>query len=442
MGTKRLCVSVILAGAVVNGSPSQLTAEAREDALTRYAEATWRSIDEMAQTTGLPADGLDRGPDGTWTPRLWTSPTNIGGYLWCIVAAEELKLISREAAQSRSEEAIAAIERLKKHNGLLLSWYDPGSGMPLSKWPETQRDVDPFVSSVDNAWLEVGLRVTAARFEALRPRCAELWRSMSYNAFLSEPACGSAPGFHVGINVERGALTTSRYSILNSEARIITYLALLKGEVDLAFYKRLTRLPSAAESLTRSPPGRFFPSWGGSMFEALMVPLFVPEDEWSPEGWALSHREYVKEQISCGLEDLECGLWGFSPCMSPSGHYREFGVGALAANGAGYSTGLSGPVVTPHAVFLALPYFRAEAHSALAAMEERGLLTRYGFLDSLNTKTGTHASSILMLDQAMILASIANELSPGAMRRCFTGCRSDVLRAAIAGERLPSERTP
>ena len=30
---------------------------------------------------------------------------------------------------------------------------------------------------------------------------------------------------------------------------------------------------------------RIVPSWGGSMFEALMVPLFVPEDAWAPRSW-------------------------------------------------------------------------------------------------------------------------------------------------------------
>jgi hypothetical protein len=31
------------------------------------------------------------------------------------------------------------------------------------------------------------------------------------------------------------------------------------------------------------------PSWGGSMFEALMVTLLVPEEEWGPQNWGINH---------------------------------------------------------------------------------------------------------------------------------------------------------
>ena len=31
---------------------------------------------------------------------------------------------------------------------------------------------------------------------------------------------------------------------------------------------------------------RLVPSWSGSMFEALMPALFVPEESWGPGSWA------------------------------------------------------------------------------------------------------------------------------------------------------------
>ena len=36
------------------------------------------------------------------------------------------------------------------------------------------------------------------------------------------------------------------------------------------------------------------PTWGGSMFEALMVPLFVPEETWGPRSWGVNHPLYVQ----------------------------------------------------------------------------------------------------------------------------------------------------
>ena len=35
------------------------------------------------------------------------------------------------------------------------------------------------------------------------------------------------------------------------------------------------------------------PTWGGSMFEALMVPLLVPEEQWARHSWGINHPLYV-----------------------------------------------------------------------------------------------------------------------------------------------------
>ena len=71
------------------------------------------------------------------------------------------------------------------------------------------------------------------------------------------------------------------------------------------------------------------PTWGGSMFEALMVPLFVPEEKWGPRSWGVNHPLYVRGQIEHGLDDAQYGYWGFSPSNNPAGGYREYGVDAL-----------------------------------------------------------------------------------------------------------------
>ena len=35
---------------------------------------------------------------------------------------------------------------------------------------------------------------------------------------------------------------------------------------------------------------RLVPGWGGSMFEALMPNMFVPEERWAPNAWGINHR--------------------------------------------------------------------------------------------------------------------------------------------------------
>ena len=74
---------------------------------------------------------------------------------------------------------------------------------------------------------------------------------------------------------------------------------------------------------------RIVPGWGGSMFEALMPALFVPEEQWGPRSWAINHPLTVAAQIHHGLVDAEYGYWGFSPANIPEGGYTEYGVDAI-----------------------------------------------------------------------------------------------------------------
>ena len=55
------------------------------------------------------------------------------------------------------------------------------------------------------------------------------------------------------------------------------------------------------------------PTRRGSMFEALMPTLVVPEEEWGPQSWAVTHPLYVESQIEFGLDRAGYGYWGFSP---------------------------------------------------------------------------------------------------------------------------------
>ena len=118
------------------------------------------------------------------------------------------------------------------------------------------------------------------------------------------------------------------------------------------------------------------PSWGGSMFEALMVPLLVPEEEWAPRSWGVNHPLYVaRADRARAWRRREYGFWGFSPSNNPAGGYREYGVDPIGLNPDGYTSdeertpsttastaaGRAQPqppsaqgVVTPHASFLAL----------------------------------------------------------------------------------------
>src|SRR5665647_3255236 len=62
--------------------------------IQRWARDTWASMVALTDPrTGLPADNIS-GPLDSPTRSGYTSPTNIGGYMWSTVIARELGIIS------------------------------------------------------------------------------------------------------------------------------------------------------------------------------------------------------------------------------------------------------------------------------------------------------------------------------------------------------------
>jgi hypothetical protein len=187
---------------------------------------------------------------------------------------------------------------------------------------------------------------------------------------------------------------------------------------------------------------RMVPTWGGSMFEALMVPLFVPEEEWGKRSWALNHPTYVQAQIEHGMEEAGYGYWGFSPSNNPAGGYREYGVDPIGMEPNGYAsdqertyvdygygecrpaqpepTEYGQGVVTPHASFLALRYAPKESLRNLANLRaDFGAYGPGGFYDAVNVSTGEMSERYLALDQGMIMAALGNALAKDVVREPF-----------------------
>ena len=93
-------------------------------------------------------------------------------------------------------------------------------------------------------------------------------------------------------------------------------------------------------------------------------------------------------------------------------------------------------IVTPYASFLALRYAPHDAIANLRALcEEFPIYTPLGFLDSVDVSTGLSSSSILAVDQGMIMASIANALADDAMQHAFSdGPVEQAIRPLVARE--------
>ena len=447
------------------------------DTLYTWFRDTYRSIEAMTTDFGLPADTLDLS-GATPVKSRNTSPTNIGCGLWSTVAAHGLGVISGTQMHTRLARTVGAVEKLERANGFWFNWYDPATGEVLTEWPGTGAPVRPFLSSVDNAWLVTGLRIAADADPSLRPRVQRLladadW-SYYYTPFDANDPYGHPGQLRGGFWTDTGEPTGHHYGALNTEPRMASYLGIADGSLPTDHYWHIYRtlLPEWGQEQVPEGPtvtidgvsvfqghytyrGRkIVPTWGGSMFEALMVPLFVPEPEWSPNSWGLNHRRTVQSHIEHGLREAEYGYWGFSPCNVPEGGYQEYGVDAIGQNLDGYASNTdrtyikegeplppasayTNGVVTPHASFLAMQFAQDDAVANLKriARDFGAYDDGYGFRDSVNVQTGRVSDHVLVLDQGMIAAALAQQLKPGLLQTPFrTGGFADRVRPLLRKE--------
>lgn len=76
--------------------------------------------------------------------------------------------------------------------------------------------------------------------------------------------------------------------------------------------------------------------------------------------------------------------------------------------------------MTPHAVFLALPYAPGEAVDNLTRLEaDFDVYGPGGFYDAVAVGSGTVARRYLALDQGMIMGALGNHLRNDLVRRAF-----------------------
>lgn len=344
-----------------------------------WASDTWRSLVAMTDDkSGLPADNIKESLAAA-DRSGYTSPTNIGGYLWSAVVARELGIITAGECTRRLVQTLNTLLRMKHHepSGMFYNWYDEQSGEVLTSWPGTGDRVYPFLSSVDNGWLGAALMVVRSADRGAAPLADRLFGRMRWDMFYDPDASRpgglmhggfyDAPppnpdatftGNHIGVGPDVW-YTKHHYDTTVSETRITSYLGILTGQVPARHYFAMWRtFPASCDwswpemqpvGETRTYLGldvyegaytyrgmHIVPGWGGSMFEELMPDVFVPEASWAPRSWGINHPLHVRAQREHGMEEAGYGYWGFSPSSDPFAGYREYGVDALGLNPDGY----------------------------------------------------------------------------------------------------------
>lgn len=409
----------------------------------RWASDTWRSLDALTDpASGLPADHLDAALAPASRSR-YTSPTNIGGLLWCTVGARDVGLIPSAEAVDRCRAVLASLAGMRRHepSGMYANWYDEATGERLDVLPDGSV-VNQFLSSVDNGWLAAGLLVVRNALPELASDASRLLAQMDFG-FFYDPDAMLLWGGHWW-DADGGTRPTGHhYGHLMSEPRIASYLGIASGRIPPEHYTRLPRERRNYRGL------EVIPTWGGSMFEALMPALLVPEAAWAPVSFGRSHANTVAAQRIFGTEETGFGYWGFSPASTPDGGYSEWGVEPIALSPKGYpcdvqrtgysegrTRGWGDGVVTPHATALGLAVEPDEASECLGRLERE--LRCYGpggFCDAVGVRSGRVARRYLSLDQSMLFGALVNVLTDGALQQHFsTGEVEDVLRPLITAE--------
>ena len=276
--------------------------DAQRDTLLRYASDTWAGVRRHDRSRDRPARRQPRRPTARRASRRrrrTSAPT-------CGARSSPRRSASSTTPRpsSASSRRSATLETMERHkpSGQYYNWYDHTTGAKLTGWPPTgdAAHPDPVVGRqrlagdrpavVSNTVPEV--------VGSGRRRCSTAWTSASTTGprstgspSTSRPTPGASP---------------CCYDTIVSESRIASYIGIAKGELpregvlrrlaDVPRHLRLELAGDEAGRLRRHVPRRrtssraptrtrtsaSCPGWGGSMFEALMPALFVPEEQWAP----------------------------------------------------------------------------------------------------------------------------------------------------------------
>jgi hypothetical protein len=419
--------------------PTELPADDRAF-LERVARDTWRGIEAFSdRESGLPMDHVHFAPgsvDGeTASVGDYAGITSIGLHLVSIVAARELGLVPRERALELVRRVLDTLARLATFRGFHYNFYDTTSLEPTSH----------FVSFVDSAWLTVGLLVARNAFPEVADLATPLVEQMDYDFFYDPTLDLMSHGYYV----DPGWRSRYHYGVLFAESRVGSLVAIGKGEApERHWFTMIRTLPPECDWQELSPVARrmktlrdvefmggsyewggerYVPSWGGSMFEALMPRLVLDEGALAPNSLGRNGEQHARLQRLYATEALRLPVWGMSPSAvpSPNGYlYGEHGVNVLGSWG--YQPG----IVTPHASALALSVIPAEATRNLRTLAERyDLYGEFGFYDAVDPRTGDVARDWVSLDQSMTFIALANHLADGCIQKLFAA--DPIVQAAL-----------
>lgn len=433
----------------------------------REARRIWAFYEDYVTLSDhfLPPDNVQFEPVYAVAHR--TSPTNIGYYLLACLEAYELGFISKSELLERVEKTLETFSKMKQWQGHLLNWYDTISLVPLS--PE-------FVSAVDSGnlcacliTLSQGLKILDAETSGLLPngpgvakelmeaaakggnegdfslwqskynRCQreaaaeeENIKSKQWRDEIRQRACQLSEKidrivedmdftplydhgrqlFYTGFNLETNAPSSSHYDTAASEARLTSYIAIAKSDVDAEHFDRpLMYFGRHGDGVMKS--------WSGTGFEFYMPELFLKP--WRDTLWDITTEHVTEAQIAYGNQK---GIpWGVSESgynsldLNLNYKYRAFGVPGLGIK----REPVYDPVISPYTSLMVADRYPKTVMKNLEHLQREGAWGIYGFYEAVDytkDRAGVVAS-VMAHHLGMSLTGLTNLLADGYVRNTF-----------------------
>jgi hypothetical protein len=228
---------------------------AQRASLLSIARDTWKFYGaDVDPATNLPMDNLTfaGGSALPTTYGRYTSAANIGVYLWAVVSARDLGLISTAQAADRIQATLTEVQHLQRYDGFLYQWYDTTNGDVLSNPGDADCPANAppaftncfFVSNVDNGWYASGLIVVRQALPQLARLVNGLIAPMNFGIFYdnrAETHCNTNPaiqgnqptgqmygGYYVGLPPDQGNDWQNYYhnGAFYSDPRISAYIGM------------------------------------------------------------------------------------------------------------------------------------------------------------------------------------------------------------------------
>ena len=376
----------------------------QNDKLKDIAYRTWLYFDMLLneENNYLIPDNLQLNRENKLS--MNTSPTDIGMSITAVVSSAELGFVSDDKALDLIKKIITTIEKLEKWNGHLYNWYNIKS---LKK-------IVPFViSSVDSGNFAASLVV--AKEYCLKKGDIDLYNRISnmFDAMNFTKLYTDQDVFSIAYNTVDEELSTYNYNKFASESRILSFIAIMKGDAPSKHWLCLDK------TLTKYKKHKGLVSWSGTSFEYFMPLIFMKtypntlldESYFFAKFCQKSYMNEIDGRMPWGIsesgyDELDDGL---------NYKYKAFATPYLKV----IDEKDDRIVLSPYASILAITNDPVDVYHNLKKFKKLKMYGDLGFYESYDYTTGNRVLSYYAHHQGMILSALTNYLKKNAIQNYF-----------------------